>query len=176
MNIPDYMPILSAGGHESPADGACIMELASFLAGEEWTDQPECVSPVLAVVARHVNDDLDDTERMRLLPLLPRLMGTTKPKPGADAIRVAAAKFVEHLAGHENRSVSLSAEFVNDPHNSPLSVAWEGQIAVSLAGMDQIEYLSALIDAYDAATGRTAPATVTEDDLRRCAELTGATR
>ena len=47
-------------------------------------------------------------------------------------------------------------------------------VATKLAGEDPVPILSALIDAYDKAVGRTEAATVTEDDLRRCAELTGA--
>ena len=74
--IPDLMPILSKGSHRSPRDGACIMEMASFLSGATWSDSPPCTHPVLAKAAQVVNDRLSDDERHVLLPLLPRLMGT----------------------------------------------------------------------------------------------------
>lgn len=174
LNVPQIMPILSFGGHSSPTEGACIMELASFLAGEEWSDEPECVHPLLAKAARVVNDDVSREERQGLLPLLPRLMGTSDVHEAtSDAIRDGAAKYVEHLAGHVNRSVTIAAETAASSKN-PGVVVWEAQVAVALSGMDQIAFLSALIDAYDKAVGRTEPAVVTEDDLRRCAELTGA--
>ncbi len=32
------------------------MELASYLAGERWSDHPACTHPLLAAVARDVND------------------------------------------------------------------------------------------------------------------------
>lgn len=176
LNIPEFMPILSRGGHTSPAEGACIMEYASFLNGEAWTDAPSCTDHLLADAARYINDELDDEDRQRLLPLLPRLMGTAASSDRAtQAILDAAAKFVEHLSGHEEHFVSSCAEAAQDraAHGSTAAVS-EAHIATSGAGMDLVEFLSTLIDAYDKATGRTAPATVTEDDLRRCAELTGA--
>jgi hypothetical protein len=76
MSTPDLMPILSAGSHNDPTSGACIMEMASFLAGEAWSDSPACTHPVLASMARQVNDRLPDDRRGELLPLLGRLMGT----------------------------------------------------------------------------------------------------
>ena len=76
MNTPDLMPILSTGAHDSPAEGACIMEMASFLSGEAWTDSPACTHPVIARMAQVVNDRLPDERRGDLLPLLPRIMGT----------------------------------------------------------------------------------------------------
>lgn len=76
MNVPEYMPVLSAGAHETPELGACIMEMVSFLAGEVWSDSPACTHPVLAEMARCINDRLSDAERQKILPLMGRLFGT----------------------------------------------------------------------------------------------------
>src|SRR5215211_5029994 len=43
--MPELMPQLSPGGHRSPRKGACFMELASYLAGERWSDPPGCTHP-----------------------------------------------------------------------------------------------------------------------------------
>lgn len=67
---------LSRGRHADPSDGACLMELASLLAGEPWSDHPACVHPVLAAVARGVNDKIGDEDRARLVPLVPYMIGT----------------------------------------------------------------------------------------------------
>lgn len=75
--IPDLIPVLSRGRHLDPADGGCVMEMASLLAGERWSDAPRCTHPLLAAVARLVNDELDDEQRQRLLPLVPDLVGAT---------------------------------------------------------------------------------------------------
>ena len=74
---PDLFPMLSRGKHRSPRTGACFMELASLLAGERWSDHPACTHPLLAAVARHVNDHTSDAGRQRLAGLIPSVIGLT---------------------------------------------------------------------------------------------------
>lgn len=77
FEIPDGMPQVRRGAHDSPKDGACIMEYAGYLAGEQWTDRPACVDHDLAILSRNVNDTMQSDEgRAKLLDLLPRLMAT----------------------------------------------------------------------------------------------------
>ncbi len=82
---PDLMPVLSRGKHRSPRRGACFMELASFLAGERWSDRPGCTRPLLADVARHVNDYTSDEGRGALAVLIPSVIGLTGSDPEVDA-------------------------------------------------------------------------------------------
>ena len=72
---PDSLPILSRGKHRSPRRGACFMEMASVLAGEPWTDHPRCTHPLLARLARLVNDHTSDDNRSRLAVLIPSVVG-----------------------------------------------------------------------------------------------------
>jgi hypothetical protein len=72
---PDGVPILSRGRHRSPRRGACFMEFASFLAGERWSDHPSCTHPLLAQLARQVNDLVGDAGRQKLVPLIPSVVG-----------------------------------------------------------------------------------------------------
>jgi hypothetical protein len=67
---------LSAGPHRRPGTGRCAMEWVAHLAGEQHTDAPRSVSPVLAAFARSFNDSLGDVERQRLRPYLARMIGT----------------------------------------------------------------------------------------------------
>jgi hypothetical protein len=67
---------LSPGRHESPEDGVCVMELASVLAGEPFSDRPRCVSPSLAAVLRGYNDGLDDDRRQTLKRFAAVAVGT----------------------------------------------------------------------------------------------------
>jgi hypothetical protein len=53
------------------------MELASLLAGERWSDRPACTHPLLAAVARHVNDHTSNAGRQRLTNLIPSVIGLT---------------------------------------------------------------------------------------------------
>lgn len=73
--VPDGVPILSRGRHRSPRRGACFMEYASFLAGERWSDHPRCTHPLLAELAREVNDLVGDEERQQLVRLVPLVVG-----------------------------------------------------------------------------------------------------
>lgn len=93
-HTPSFIPILSAGRHRSPKQGACFMEFASFLAGERWSDHPACTHPLLASLARDVNDLTSDAERDRLMPLVHRVIGLDHDAPGLSALiamRAAAA-------------------------------------------------------------------------------------
>jgi hypothetical protein len=51
------------------------MEFASYLAGERWSDHPDCTDPVLAALARGVNDNIGDGRRDELVTLIPRVIG-----------------------------------------------------------------------------------------------------
>jgi hypothetical protein len=61
------------------------MEMASYLAGERWSDHPRCTHPLVATVARLVNDQTSDEHRSRLADLIPSVIGLTTTDPHADA-------------------------------------------------------------------------------------------
>ncbi|MGD9704056.1 MAG: hypothetical protein AB7Q42_01385 [Acidimicrobiia bacterium] len=86
--VPELVPLLSRGKHRNPRKGACFMELASFMAGERWSDHPACTHPLLASLARLVNDFTTDAGRPRLVPLIPSVIGLTSDDPHLD-VRIA---------------------------------------------------------------------------------------
>ena len=86
IRLPQLLPVLSRGKHRNPRKGACFMELASFLAGERWSDHPACTHPLLAAFARHVNDRTSDANRQRLARLIPSVIGLTSDDPHLDAL------------------------------------------------------------------------------------------
>ena len=67
---------LSQGKHRGPDHGACVMELASMLAGEPFSDRPRCVDPVIAGFLRTYNDGIDERRRQDLYPLAAEVVGT----------------------------------------------------------------------------------------------------
>src|SRR5215211_8672510 len=83
---PEMLPLLSRGKHRNPRKGACFMELASYLAGEHWSDHPACTHSLLASVARLVNDYTSDAERPRLAELIPSVIGLTGDDLHIDAL------------------------------------------------------------------------------------------
>jgi hypothetical protein len=85
VTAPELMPVLSRGKHRNPRKGACFMEMASFLAGERWSDHPTCTHPLLAHLARLVNDSVTDSARSRLIPLIPSVVGLASDDLRVDA-------------------------------------------------------------------------------------------
>ena len=68
------------------------MEYASYLAGERWSDHPACTHPLLAELARQVNDFISDGSRQTFVELVPELIGVTGSDLRLDvcvALRVA---------------------------------------------------------------------------------------
>lgn len=84
-SLPELMPVLSRGKHRNPRRGACFMELASYLAGEPWSDHPACTHPLLAGLARGVNDYTTDAGRSRLATLIPTVIGLNSDDLHVDA-------------------------------------------------------------------------------------------
>ena len=67
---------LEAGSHRSPADGVCIVELASIIGGEPFSDSPRCVDRVVAAFLRGWNDRAGYADRQRLYPYASHVVGT----------------------------------------------------------------------------------------------------
>jgi len=75
--IPDGTPVrLTDGGHSSPREGVCVVELASLIAQEEFSDRPRCVCPVIGAFLRGWNDRATYAERQRLSPYAERIVGS----------------------------------------------------------------------------------------------------
>jgi hypothetical protein len=83
---------LSKGKHASPEDGACVMELASMLAGEPFGDHPASACPVIASFLRAYNDSIDDTRRQDLYCLAARVVDT---RTSLDIQRARAERLTE---------------------------------------------------------------------------------
>src|SRR5436190_5914092 len=67
---------LEPGSHASPGDGVCVVELASVIAGERFSDRPRCVCGVSAACLRGWNDRSRHSERQRLRPYAFRVVGS----------------------------------------------------------------------------------------------------
>ena len=110
---------LNSGGHDGITRGMCVMEAVAYVAGEPWSDTPECACPVIAAFLRSWNDSLPtDAERDRLLkPLIPLIVGTrstpsVEQRRGTMAadwlIRVHAPAWLR-LAGLEQQAAALES-------------------------------------------------------------------
>jgi hypothetical protein len=78
------------------------MEYASYLAGERWSDHPACTHPLLAELARQVNDHVSDDGRQELVELVPDVIGVTGADLHVDArIALRAAQTALPIAPEE---------------------------------------------------------------------------
>lgn len=75
---------LTSGPHASPQDGVCVMELASMLAGESFSDRPRSVCRVAGALLRGVNDRVDDKSRQRLYRCAAEAVGTAGDPAASD--------------------------------------------------------------------------------------------
>ena len=77
---PDYLfaITLTTGSHPTRAAGVCAMEAVAWLAGEPHTHAPTCVDSDIVDFVIAINDGWSDANRQRLIPYLPRLLGTAR--------------------------------------------------------------------------------------------------
>lgn len=76
MSEPSFQTVrLCQGRHASPEGGVCVVELASMIAGERFSDHPWTVSPVIASFLRGYNDVCGD-RRQDLLRCAADVVGT----------------------------------------------------------------------------------------------------
>jgi hypothetical protein len=91
------------------------MELASYLAGERWSDHPRCTHPLLASVCRLVNDLSSDEHRARLASMIPCVIGLTSDDPRVDArIALRCARAALPIAAAEDQNVMAVAVLASE--------------------------------------------------------------
>jgi hypothetical protein len=129
---------LGHGSHPAPSNGmveACVMEAVAYIAGEPWSDHPECASRVISSFLVSWNDSLPDADRQMLKPFIPRLVGTRTTK-----------------ADEETRAWMLTDWLARE-----CAPAW-----MRLAGLtDQAEMVEALAPITSAASAKKAQPTLT---------------
>ena len=93
MSPVSYQTIrLSKGKHTDPENGACVMELASMLAGEPFTDHPASVCPVIGSFLRAYNDAIDSRRRQALYDCASKVVGS---RGSANVQHARAARLAE---------------------------------------------------------------------------------
>src|SRR3546814_10282733 len=102
---------LDSGGHDDINGGMCVMEAVAYVAGEPWSDNPECACPVISSFLRSWNDGLPDDERNELLrPLIPLLVGTRGDKGLEERRALMAADWLVRIHTAAWRSEEHTSE------------------------------------------------------------------
>jgi len=100
MSQANYQTVtLSKGKHSSPDEGACVLELASMLAGEPFSDHPYSVCPVIGSFLRAYNDSVGDIRRQDLYAYASKVVGSR----GSDDVMRARAERLLAWAAHLHR-------------------------------------------------------------------------
>jgi hypothetical protein len=129
--------VLGKGRHDSPDRGACVIELASMLAGERFSDHPDSVCPVIAGFLRGYNDLIPDAEQDELYGYAARVVGTAAP---ADVRRERARRILEWAGCRRPRMLRVRLR----PWDLILLPAV--QVALRLPGDMRRDRVSALLD------------------------------
>jgi hypothetical protein len=152
LNIPDYMPELSRGAHNSPQAGACVMEMVAFLAGESHSDKPQCADTGLRGIAINVNDSVADTSRNRISALIHRFMGTSDLSRSGDSFQYNM--WSNAVANANSKIESIKMEF-SKAYSAGFASKEELGKASEAADNKMINTLVSAIDTFDAIFKRT---------------------
>jgi hypothetical protein len=159
---------LSKGKHSSPKHGACVMELASMLAGEPFSDHPQSVSTPIASFLRAYNDMVDDERRQDLYEYAARTVGTVAPEWVEDLRAQRLISWAEEIWERRTRW-SLLAGFrrrrliCHQGHQDPEAAARYAIQTISKVSNETHAGVLALVDEL-IATGADTPAAA----ARRC--------
>jgi hypothetical protein len=122
------LPPLAQGAHGFDDGNACLLEAVSYIAGEPWSDHPECACAVIAEFGREINDSMPDSLRDTLLrPLVLMIVGTR----GSHEVQLRRAYIAADYAVREATPFALRA-------------------AAMLADADKLAALPEIVDAKTA--------------------------
>lgn len=134
IDFSSYAIKLSAGHHESPDKGLCVMECVAYIAGEAHTDKPACADYLCSQYAILINDQSIDNRRQTMIKYVLRLAGSKSDTVAEQRfllmINTAVKKFLPYSLNKLNlKGISLgltslpeitdnaSLQFVSDKLN-----------------------------------------------------------
>lgn len=128
---PSYQTVrLGVGRHPSPQHGACVMELASMLAHEQFTDHPRSVCPIIGAFLRGYNDWIDDRRRQDLYAYATRAVGTkTSKSVERERAQHCLTWFKQHHRGILRLCFPLGLGLYRRQHASEVAGAWAAEMA-----------------------------------------------
>lgn len=106
------------------------MEMVSYLAGEKWSDHPQCTHPLLSTLARLVNDELSHSARQQLTRMIPSVVGLnpehwavtpTLVRCAALAALPVAAEATQNLMALA--LINAEAHLAGDQHPTPATLS-----------------------------------------------------
>jgi hypothetical protein len=102
---------LDRGKHAAPEEGACVMELASMLGGEDFSDRPRTVCPVVAGFLRGYNDLVDDERRQELYRYASAVVGSAGDRVVRWRRRRLLRRWARQVAERRSPALALRTGF-----------------------------------------------------------------
>jgi hypothetical protein len=131
---------LSSGRHRSAHAGVCVMELASMLAEERFSDRAATVSPVIGAFLRTYNDGVDDGRRQDLYPVAALIVGSAAGRAVEAERATRCLDFARRLGSplpHGRAALAMaSAEAAGS--TAALAALRAGRHAEALAFVDEL--------------------------------------
>lgn len=145
------------------------MEMVSFLAGEEWSDMPECSHPVISRTAQKINDSLDDSKRHLILSQFDRLFGTSDPRymdAFEDELKIFLTDLFDRMTfcDYTGEPIYPGSAYYYIVRSEALDALKYAQSAASHFAFHiyygqgaeaAVQFLSDILDIYDRVSGRT---------------------
>jgi hypothetical protein len=123
---------LVRGRHASRHLGVCVMELASMLAQEPFSDRARSISPTIGAFLRTYNDGLDDLRRQDLFAVAAAIVGTAARRAvERERINRCLAFAREHGAPTPGRRAALGLA------TSGAAGAWAARAALEADAHDE---------------------------------------
>ena len=138
---------LSRGRHSSPERGACVMELASMLAGGPFTDQPRSACPVIGAFLRSYNDWIDDGRRQDLYAYASKVVDSRASRDVEEARAKRLTEWAEELKGRRLKRFRFGCgRSVNDEDPRPDRIASRVLCAIARQKEHPHQEVLALLD------------------------------
>ena len=143
----------------------CVMSLAAFLAGEGHSDNPASASPLIRRWAMTLNDEIPVSQRQKLKPFAPLIIGTRDGRDGDRASLLIAAARTELLPrieaefGHVLDPDRVShpgrdARIWPDVYQRVIALVASADLVLDAAGCEEIAFAVARLICH---CGQTAP-------------------
>ena len=143
---------LESGSHHKRERGVCLLEAVAWYAGEDHSDMPACVSPVLRRYGIRLNDGLPNDRRQELKQFIPALVGTASD--GRDGARAALARRVlmiewlpqwlrlaglDDLAAQTEQGAALPQDELRRSLSAIRNLAWAARLESRSRLMEQVK-------------------------------------
>ena len=143
LEIPSHL----VRGKGDPDSGGCWMSELSRCAGEQWSDHPECVCPLINPYCRHLSDWVAEEDRDRVIRphfFTPMNTRTNDPVVLSRRVSIIARTFRQHVRLDDLGEVAAQAAMLDRIAKSDMRLAMGNYRQFTLTQVGHALYLAVL--------------------------------